>query len=82
MVQHGTAGLSAEAESFQHLEDLEVDHVHFRRCRMQLPHMLQRVAFRDVLFLSALGLEKCKCATIALEGKHGARQQSGWPVPC
>ena len=39
----------------------------FRSCAMQLPHLLRRAAFWDVLFLSALGVEKCKCATVALK---------------
>ena len=44
-------------------------------CRgFAVPHVLESVVLRGVTFDAAVRLDKCKCATIALVGKHGAGQ--------
>ena len=70
MSQHGDAALYQEAESFQHLRDLELDRMFFHSRHISLPHMLERVALRDVDSQSVDRLDDCKCPTVARGSGH------------
>ena len=64
------AALFEEAESFQHLQDLELDRACFISSNITLPHTVKRVAFRGVCSQCVVRLDQCKCATFALGGSH------------
>lgn len=73
MSQQGVAALYEQAGTFQHLQDLELDSITFIS-DIRLPHVLERVAIRNCTSHCVVRLDNCKCATVALGGKHGAVQ--------
>ena len=66
MPQHEYAGLYEGAESFQHLQELQLDDMRFSH-GIVMPRGLQWVMFWDVYFLGAVRLDVCRCATMALQ---------------
>ena len=81
MARQEVVGLSRGAESFEHLRELDIEHVSFLH-NVSLPHTLERIAFRGVNLRGALQQDKCKCAMMAPIGKHDAWQalKPTWPV--